>query len=453
MRQFVQDGWRWECAEGMEHLLPHLMSEAGMVVKRKREREVARVETEGRAYYRKRYFHGCSLWRQLKVTVRAPRSRSSWETAKKLMERSVGIVPHLAYGERGTHESVLITEELPGFCRPGDEEMRELGHWMRQLHDAGVWWQDAHLGNVLVNPTTREFRLLDLDNVELRPALDERSRVEGLARLHRRTELTAEFFAGYGMRLPGVEQRAEAIRRHSAAKRARRCLAASERYRAGISWFVQPGQNNSVTRAIMDDPDGFLAERCRVLKPGRSSTVGAADGYVLKRYNFRWRWGVLLDLVRRSRGLRAYRKAVHLTELGLATPKPVAAAEVRWAGWLKKSYFLMDEVAAAVGLGEMKGDRRRAARALGELIGQLHEAGFSHRDLKETNVLFHGGWRPVLIDLEGVQYWGKVPAWRARKDLKRLERGVAAKMTGFGRAERFAFWRGYRAARPGGLGQ
>jgi tRNA A-37 threonylcarbamoyl transferase component Bud32 len=65
------------------------------------------------------------------------------------------------------------------------------------------------------------------------------------------------------------------------------------------------------------------------------------------------------------------------------------------------------------------------ARAAGKLIGQLHANGFSHTDLKETNLIWDAAGRVYVLDLDSLDYWEELPAERARADLRRLADGVA----------------------------
>jgi tRNA A-37 threonylcarbamoyl transferase component Bud32 len=64
---------------------------------------------------------------------------------------------------------------------------------------------------------------------------------------------------------------------------------------------------------------------------------------------------------------------------------------------------------------------REAAR----LIAKLHNEGFSHRDLKESNLVIGGRGGLYLIDLDGMTFLQNVPDDRVALDLARLERGVA----------------------------
>jgi tRNA A-37 threonylcarbamoyl transferase component Bud32 len=87
---------------------------------------------------------------------------------------------------------------------------------------------------------------------------------------------------------------------------------------------------------------------------------------------------------------------------------------------------LMEEVPHAVDARQWNGDERRAARVLGDLLGRLHDEGFTHRDLKETNILFDAAGTPHLIDLDGLKFPLYFDAEEVGANLRRLAEGLSA---------------------------
>jgi tRNA A-37 threonylcarbamoyl transferase component Bud32 len=84
----------------------------------------------------------------------------------------------------------------------------------------------------------------------------------------------------------------------------------------------------------------------------------------------------------------------------------------------------MEEIPGATDAPQWGGDERIAARRIGTLVAQLHDEGFSHRDLKETNIVFDANGAPRLIDLEGLRFHREVPNEIAGANLRRLARGA-----------------------------
>jgi hypothetical protein len=194
--------------------------------------------------------------------------------------------------------------------------------------------------------------------------------------------------------------------------------------RGGLRWIVRSDVPNPRAETILSAPDEFL-RRARVLKPSRSSAVSAQDGLVLKRYNFRkWR-NLFKDFFRGSKARRCFFRAIQLEQARVHTARPLAFAEQRCCGVPLRSYLLMEEIPQAVNLAEWRGDTRRAIDALARLIARLHDAGFVHRDLKEGNILFDGGGKPFLVDLDGLRQVRCVKDGQAAADLARLAQAAA----------------------------
>jgi tRNA A-37 threonylcarbamoyl transferase component Bud32 len=228
---------------------------------------------------------------------------------------------------------------------------------------------------------------------------------------------------------PQVESISLAQRKRLLHKRSTRCLRTNRDFavrRFGDwKWNIRRAALTPDVEEILRIPDAFI-ERALALKRGRSSTVAVAQGLVLKRYNFKKPLNLLKDLFRGSRGRRGFRKAHHLELCGLASPPVVATADHRVLGFPVRSYVLMAEVPDAIDAGQWNGDPREASRRLGRLLAQLHNEGFTHRDLKETNILFDKEGRPHLIDLDGLEFVFDVSTEDAAANLKRLAAGLSA---------------------------
>jgi len=429
--QLEKDGVRWELVPAFAPLLDAVLKAPGETVKASRAKSVTRHSIGRDTFFIKRYLHHAVALRPLKFLFKSSQARQEWELALRCESRGVPIVRHLALGERwganGLQESILVTEGFDGV--PLDElagvDPDAILKFVERLHDCGVLHEDLHPGNLLVRRAPFELRLVDLHGAKVQDRVREEERKQNLALLHASFPIPVS---------PEVRGLSAQVRQRLLFERSRRCLLRNREFArkriAGLEWQVRVPFLSGAAQRILDDPDGFLKLRAQILKPGRTSTVGKADGLVLKRFNFRKLLNLVKDLGRHSRARRAYRHAYHLELLGLPTARAIATADRRVGGSLLRSYFLMEEIAGAVDLGVYLATGREPERAVIEqaarLVGRLHEEGFSHRDLKETNLVLGADGTLYLLDLDGLAFLKRVVERRAALDLLRLARGVRA---------------------------
>lgn len=439
-------GFRWEVRPDLAPHLGELLASAGCGVKESPVKLVTRHETGGRTWFVKRYRHSRVALRPLKFCVKPSQARQEWRLAQRLECLGIPVVRHAGLGERwtfGLQESILVTEGFDGvpLDQTPDVDVEAVLAFVETLHERGVLQRDLHPGNILRHVETGELRLVDLHGTVVKRALSPAEREANLAVL--RMSLPIPVSAA-------TRELSGRMRRQCLLDRARRCLRRNREFEprryGSLRWQVRRSLIDPPTEAVLSDPDGFLDSRAEPLKQGRSSTVGRGAGRVLKRYNLRKPANLVKDLFRPSKARRAYLKAYHLEITGVPTARPIAVANRRAAGLPVRSYFLMEEIPGARHLGQWTGNAWHAARSVAGLIAKLHQEGFSHRDLKETNLVFDAGGKLHLIDLEGLEFLGVVPQERALGDLARLERG-ARSLPGFTPALQRSFARHYARAR------
>lgn len=447
MLRLTKDGIRWELESGFEPLLSQVLSSSGKVIKESPVKLVTVHAAGGTEFYVKRYRHSAVAGRPLKFFFKRSQARQEWELAQKLESLRIPIVSHVALGERwnwrGFQESILITRRSDGQPldeTPGVSPARVLS-FIQTMHERGVLHMDLHPGNILVSPDLREMRLVDLHGIRVQSRITESEREMNLARLRAvwPIPVSAE-----------VEELALQVRRLRLRYRSKRCLKHNREFAplrcGGLKWWVRKPLFSDAARRILEDPEGFLRSRAKIFKTGRTATVGAADGLVLKRTHLITPVILLKDFFRPSRAYRAYRSAYHLEIAGIPTARPIAAAERRILRFLVRSYFLMEEICGAVALGDYLRARsepdpeiiRQAAR----VIARLHREGFSHRDLKESNLVLDHSGQIHMLDLDGLKFLGDVPERRAAIDLARFMRDMN-QHPGIARGQRFLFLREY----------
>lgn len=417
-------------ADDFAPLLESVLKARPVVIKESAAKLVTRQAVDGRAYYVKRYRHDAFWLRPLKFLFKRSQAKQEWELAVECERRGVPIVRHVALGERwsasGLRESVLITEAFEGGVPVEELHRAHFPHiveFVERLARSGVVHHDFHPSNLLINESNYELRLIDLHGAAIAG--------ENAAAESQRTMLV-QLAAMLPLPVSSeIARNARAWRREAYAVRAWRCLKVNRDFArrefGGLKWQVRRGAVTPAAEVALRDPDGFLA-RSKMLKAGRSATVAAGDGLVLKRYNFKKPFNAIKDLLRGSKGRRGFLKAYHLELCGFPTPAVIATVDRKVMGLPVSSYILMDEIPHAIDAGQWKGD---VAPILGTLIGRLHEEGFTHRDLKETNILFDAQSVAWLIDLDGLVFVRTVSASEAVGNLRRLAEGMrtAGKLT------------------------
>ena len=122
----------------------------------------------------------------------------------------------------------------------------------------------------------------------------------------------------------------------------------------------------------------------------------------------------LIYRFRATKGVRAFDHAIRLVGLGVGTPTPLAAAEVRRRGWPTASYFCSEYIphfreARVLRLPDTL-DRARLLEMLGAFVGRLHELGVLHLDLTAGNILLvpdpaHAdGFEFQLVDINRMRF-------------------------------------------------
>ena len=454
VRRVIQrenDGVRWLLQPDFTPLLDALLKSPGQTVKESPVKQVTSHQVGDKTFYIKRYLHHAVPLRPLKFFFKPTQARQEWDVAQELEARKIPIVRHVALGERrtwtGVQESILVTEGfdgLPLIYVPGIDP-NEVKRFVEHMHNQGVLQEDLHPGNLLVRKEPFELRMVDLHGTRVLTQLSADQREANMALL--RVFLPIHVSAA-------VEQRSAARRRTLFHERSRRWSRHNRDFvpvrLGGLMWQVRSSLRNEAVDCVLSDPDQFLKSRAQILKPGRTSTVGKADGLVLKRFNFRKLENLVKDLFRPSRARRAFRAAYHLELVGIPTARPIAAADYKVCGILLRSYFLMEEVAGAVDLGKLLHGgwvpEPAVVKQAALLIAKLHNEGFSHRDLKESNLVLGDGRKLSILDLDGLRFLGELTKNRATSDLDRLARGVG-KYSSVTAEHRRLFWRTYCRAR------
>lgn len=95
---------------------------------------------------------------------------------------------------------------------------------------------------------------------------------------------------------------------------------------------------------------------------------------------------------RKSKARRSFDNGLRLRQLHVLTPEPIAMMQVRRLGLIRDTYYvtaLTDWPAIRRPLTEQQPYNRPLAEAFASFVASLHQKGIIHRDLNNTNVLYH----------------------------------------------------------------
>ncbi len=122
----------------------------------------------------------------------------------------------------------------------------------------------------------------------------------------------------------------------------------------------------------------------------------------------------LVYRLRATKAVRAFDHALRLDALGVGTPRPLAAVEVRRGSSPLASYFCSAYLPEFREARELRlsgaPDRSLLLGLLGEFVGRLHELGVVHRDLTSGNILLvpdrdrPGGVVFQLVDINRMRF-------------------------------------------------
>lgn len=186
---------------------------------------------------------------------------------------------------------------------------------------------------------------------------------------------------------------------------------------------------------LSSDLEGLEGDpRVRRLPTSKNTAVYRLEGFqrpvYLKVFLYNhWRH-VLAAPFSFSKARLAWEAGGLLIQKGLHTPPLIALGEERRFGFLRKSFFVTEEVQGirlSHYLDQFDSDDRstrdRIFQDLGKTLGRLHRCGILHGDLNITNILVVAGASPdpplfYLLDNEGYAYVDRITARSAVEDLK-----------------------------------
>ncbi len=329
--------------------------------------------------------------------------------------------------ERSDSESSDSGEPAAGSFKGGRgrrELARAVGRLIATLLNAGIRWDDAHAGNVLVRP---DGSVLIADAWNLRPgdylSADERARVVAqfapFFLTHGKLSDLLMFWGEYGRVSSFLPEDLEAHRarvmhfvpaafRKLAGSRARRARRAGRPIQLGrFTGFATNELGDAALEQIVAMATD-LREGPHVLKRSPTAwTLAVNDDWVAKVFLPKKITRPLRDFVKGTRAERAMEAAQALEHRGLKTPEVVAV--LRDGILPTRSILVMRRERTAQPFPHVleslsPSAARTAAARLGRTLRRMHDWGLRHRDLKHDNILAdRDGTGFRFLDLDGIR--------------------------------------------------
>jgi len=201
--------------------------------------------------------------------------------------------------------------------------------------------------------------------------------------------------------------------------------------------LIDAGYNDPLILQSLRNPAGLwtrpgtevlIDKRNRVGTVRLAFSTGRAAEVVLKEYSARGVNG-LKSIILPSKAAKAWRGALALKKLGLATAAPVACVEKRKRGRVESSFFLAERISGAEEVRHLfrrfPPDKLRILLAsLARYLSLCHDRGILHRDLSDGNVLVKtdadGRMSFFLLDTNRVRVRKKIRGLARARNLIRL---------------------------------
>lgn len=343
-------------------------------------------------------------------------------------------------------EGALLTDALHTPARLRRERLLSVGRAVASLHGAGVEHRDLHAGNVIV--AAGGAVILDLQHAVR--AGGEAARLRDLGRLdyslwsHARASdrlrlrlaalgLGAHRDASARGRLRAVDRAALFRADAHARRRTRRSLREGRLYaRARLpdlaGYRLRSLDAKELAAALAAHGEALGRGDPALLKSDARSSVSAVRAgeraAIVKEYPARGLARALADLVRGSPARRGWRAGHGLLARGIGAALPLAYLERRRLGVPVRSILVLENVRPARdALAVVHEKPADVLEALLELLVVLHRRSVDHGDLKCTHVFLRegaSGLEPVLVDLEGVRFRGRLTEARRLRALAEL---------------------------------
>ncbi len=177
-----------------------------------------------------------------------------------------------------------------------------------------------------------------------------------------------------------------------------------------LTSHYDPRYASDTLERVLRDPDAAVADIKPIKDDGGATTVWEITidlhRCIIKRYNRKTPVHGIRRFFQRSRAQNCWLQAQALASIGIAVAPPIAWVQKKTLGLKRGSWLISKRVDGddchTTFENLKEGDNLLMANIVNSLV-KLWRAGYSHGDLKATNILIANG-NPVLIDLDATQH-------------------------------------------------
>jgi RIO-like serine/threonine protein kinase len=173
-----------------------------------------------------------------------------------------------------------------------------------------------------------------------------------------------------------------------------------------LTSHYDPRYASDTLERVLRDPDAAVADIKPIKDDDGPTTVWEITidlhRCTIKRYNRKTLVHGIRRFFQRSRAQNCWLQAQALTSIGVAVAPPIAWVQKTTLG-LKRGSWLISERVDGDTLENRKEEGNLLMGNIVNTLVKLWRAGYSHGDLKATNILIANG-NPVLIDLDATQH-------------------------------------------------
>lgn len=449
----------------------------------------------------------------IKANMFGSKARREWRITTAAAERGLPTVTPVAYGERRRfgilQESYLLTVRLfdcvtleealfseDGTLRADAKTRRRLirllAALLRRMHDDGIYHQDLHPGNFLVETLPsgeKRIYLLDLHRASLKPSLAIKHRIKSLAQFNMFASISLSvgerlfFFNSYfgedelwknekRTLLTLIDKRTRIMRWRLWKRREARC-------RHNNKYFMRLRFEDLNGFARREEWKGEIAQLllardmakggASLVKDSRSKSTWEKEVFIqgeprtlfIKHYRRKRGWQAFKYLFRRSQAIRSWAGAYAIQIRNVNAVNAIAAIEERRAmHCLGDAYLLTDKIPSVENLADALAGlagpspeagpaRRELLRDLALFFRRIHLLGIYHGDTKATNMLVgksRSGKRVFyLTDLDFVRTKLRLSRRNVLRNLAQLN-GSVRNLSRAGIEDRLYFLKAYLGA-------